>query len=179
MLTAYGAGTELQSSGGQPARYAQKKHVSNYCASRPRACASPLQFTCCKHRRAPPLTCLCTRSLQDDQGAVIAQLMITYEWSDWRAKDIWWIQSVYVAPPHRKQGLFRSLYQHAKAESARAGACGVRLYADNDNEKALKVVRRWTPLEDFLAHRPWHHARTSSHTSVRPPDRRLGPSWRL
>lgn len=84
-----------------------------------------------------------TRSpdLQDSEGAVIAQLMITYEWSDWRAKDIWWIQSVYVAPPHRKQGLFRSLYQHAKAESSKAGACGVRLYADNDNEKALKVVR--------------------------------------
>jgi GNAT superfamily N-acetyltransferase len=78
--------------------------------------------------------------LQGEDGGVIAQLMITYEWSDWRNMDIWWIQSVYVAPPFRRQGLFRLLYQHAKAESQRAGACGLRLYADVGNSRAHCTV---------------------------------------
>lgn len=75
-----------------------------------------------------------------DHGKVIGQLMITYEWSDWRAMDIWWIQSVYVNAAYRRQGLFRALYNHAKEESKKAGACGLRLYADMGNERAHKTV---------------------------------------
>ena len=66
--------------------------------------------------------------------------MITFEWSDWRAMQIWWIQSVYVQPPYRRQGLFRKLYQHAKERSAAEGSCGLRLYADVGNAKALATV---------------------------------------
>jgi ribosomal protein S18 acetylase RimI-like enzyme len=43
---------------------------------------------------------------------VVGQTMITYEWSDWRNGIIWWIQSVYVHPDHRKQGIFRTLFKH-------------------------------------------------------------------
>jgi GNAT superfamily N-acetyltransferase len=78
--------------------------------------------------------------MQNSEGEVIAQLMITYEWSDWRSADIWWIQSVYVHPPYRRQGLFTQLYNHAKAESQKAGACGLRLYADNGNTRAHATV---------------------------------------
>mmetsp|Transcript_15086 Transcript_15086/g.44460 ORF Transcript_15086/g.44460 Transcript_15086/m.44460 type:complete len:136 (+) Transcript_15086:461-868(+) len=53
-----------------------------------------------------------------------------------RAKDIWWIQSVYVKPEHRKQGIFRKLYDHTKEEARRAGSCGLRLYADTNNTRA-------------------------------------------
>lgn len=35
----------------------------------------------------------------EHQGEIVGQLMHTYEWSDWRDGDIWWIQSVYVAEP--------------------------------------------------------------------------------
>lgn len=59
----------------------------------------------------------------------------------WRAADIWWIQSVYVHPDHRKKGLFRALYLHAKARSREAGACGVRLYVDDGNVKATDTYR--------------------------------------
>ena len=48
-------------------------------------------------------------------GAVVGQLMITTEWSDWRNGQIWWIQSVYVRPDHRRRGVFRSLYRHVEA----------------------------------------------------------------
>eukprot|EP00892_Ulva_mutabilis_P011049 jgi/Ulvmu1/8316/UM042_0022.1 len=74
-----------------------------------------------------------------DAGKVIGQLMITYEWSDWRAMDIWWIQSVYVHADYRRQGLFTALYNHAKEESRKAGACGLRLYADVGNERANRT----------------------------------------
>src|SRR5438105_2310221 len=48
-------------------------------------------------------------------GAVVGQLMITTEWSDWRNGWIWWIQSVYVRMDARRQGVFRALYEHALA----------------------------------------------------------------
>eukprot|EP01026_Neomeris_dumetosa_P023420 TRINITY_DN19926_c0_g1_i1.p2 TRINITY_DN19926_c0_g1~~TRINITY_DN19926_c0_g1_i1.p2 ORF type:complete len:154 (-),score=14.29 TRINITY_DN19926_c0_g1_i1:202-663(-) len=76
---------------------------------------------------------------EDDNNSIIAQLMITYEWSDWRNRQIWWIQSVYVVPEHRRQGHYKRLYQHVKEQAHVSGACGVRLYAYDDNEKAQKV----------------------------------------
>jgi GNAT superfamily N-acetyltransferase len=82
--------------------------------------------------------------LQDSQ--VIAQLMITYEWSDWRNATVWWIQSVYVRPPYRRRGCFRRLYQHVRAAAAAAGAGGLRLYADDDNSSAHATVSQGARL---------------------------------
>ena len=45
-----------------------------------------------------------------EEGRTIGCLMITYEWSDWRARTVWWIQSLYVVPEHRRQGIFRQMY---------------------------------------------------------------------
>src|SRR5437870_3135497 len=39
-------------------------------------------------------------------GHVIGSLLITYEWSDWRNGAVWWIQSVYVVPEARRQGVY-------------------------------------------------------------------------
>src|SRR5882672_226511 len=44
--------------------------------------------------------------------AIAGQLLITYEWSDWRNGNFWWIQSVYVAARFRKHGIFRALFHH-------------------------------------------------------------------
>ena len=57
-----------------------------------------------------------------------------------RASDIWWIQSVYVRPDCRRRGHFRALYAHVREECRRAGACGLRLYADTGNERAHAAV---------------------------------------
>src|SRR5262249_21771908 len=51
--------------------------------------------------------------LAERGGEVVGQLMVTYEWSDWRNGWIWWIQSVYVRADARRQGVFRALYEHA------------------------------------------------------------------
>jgi ribosomal protein S18 acetylase RimI-like enzyme len=63
--------------------------------------------------------------------------MVTYEWSDWRDGMIWWIQSVYVHPDYRRQGVFSALYRHVElCAQADPDACGLRLYVAKDNERA-------------------------------------------
>jgi GNAT superfamily N-acetyltransferase len=77
----------------------------------------------------------------EEDGAPIAQLMITYEWSDWRNRMVWWIQSVFVEPKHRQSGCFRRLYQAVRDEARAAGAGGLRLYVDERNQRAQAVYR--------------------------------------
>src|SRR3954465_15290334 len=71
--------------------------------------------------------------LAEIEGEVVGQLMITHEWSDWRNGPLWWIQSVYVHQDHRRRGVFRALYAHAREQAKRAGAVGVRLYVEENN----------------------------------------------
>jgi ribosomal protein S18 acetylase RimI-like enzyme len=80
--------------------------------------------------------------LADIAGQVVGQLMITFEWSDWRNGMFWWIQSVYVHPEFRSQGIFKALYLHVEGLAREAGACGLRLYVERDNAQAQEVYRR-------------------------------------
>ena len=66
-------------------------------------------------------------------------LLITYEWSDWRNGDWWWFQSVYVTKPARRAGVFRTLYAEIERRARAAGAVGLRLYVERDNERALRT----------------------------------------
>jgi ribosomal protein S18 acetylase RimI-like enzyme len=75
----------------------------------------------------------------DQGGRVIAQLMITLEWSDWRNGNLWWIQSVYVVPEFRGRGVFRELYGHVRTLARAAGAAGLRLYVERDNTSAQRT----------------------------------------
>ena len=70
-------------------------------------------------------------------GRVIGQMMHTFEWSDWRNGEIWWLQSVYVHPDFRRQGVFRQLIQHLQAEAATSpNVAGLRLYVEEHNHAA-------------------------------------------
>jgi GNAT superfamily N-acetyltransferase len=84
----------------------------------------------------------CLYFVAEAQSGVIGQAMITFEWSDWRNGCVWWLQSVYVAPPWRRRGVFRSLYEHVTQEGLRSGAIGFRLYAVADNALALNAYQR-------------------------------------
>jgi GNAT superfamily N-acetyltransferase len=75
----------------------------------------------------------------DSEGLVVGQVLITFEWSDWRNRMVWWIQSVYVVPASRRGGIFRALYDHARKEARREGAGGLRLYVDVTNSRAQAV----------------------------------------
>jgi ribosomal protein S18 acetylase RimI-like enzyme len=77
----------------------------------------------------------------EENGRVVAQLMLTYEWSDWRNREVWWIQSVYVWPQARRSGYFRSLYRAVIDEAKAGGAGGVRLYVDERNQRAQETYR--------------------------------------
>lgn len=79
----------------------------------------------------------------EHEGRVIGSLMITYEWSDWRNGVVWWIQSVYVLPEHRGQGVYAGLYEHVKAfVNADPSIRGIRLYVDKRNSRAQQVYAR-------------------------------------
>jgi GNAT superfamily N-acetyltransferase len=77
----------------------------------------------------------------DVDGRVVASLLITYEWSDWRNGVVWWIQSVYVVPDFRGRGVYAGLYAHVK-QSADASVRGIRLYVDRRNTSAQEVYRK-------------------------------------
>ena len=73
---------------------------------------------------------------------VIACLMVTNEWSDWRNGLLWWIQSVYVEAGWRRRGVYRSLYDfvRALAEADLASAA----FASTPNRKT-PLPTRLTP----------------------------------
>ena len=78
-----------------------------------------------------------------EAGGVIGQIMITYEWSDWRNGLFWWIQSVYVRADARRGGVFRGLYEHVAALARRTpGNCGLRLYVEHENAAALATYAK-------------------------------------
>ena len=76
-----------------------------------------------------------------DNG-IQASLMVTNEWSDWRNGNFWWIQSVYVRPEYRRQGLYRELYARVKELAEQEpGVCGFRLYVERDNRAAQETYQ--------------------------------------
>ncbi len=76
-------------------------------------------------------------------GRAVGQMMLTYEWSDWRNGLFWWIQSVYVVPDARKAGVFTALYRHVESLARTDSAvCGLRLYVHDSNARAIEVYRR-------------------------------------
>lgn len=76
-------------------------------------------------------------------GQIIGQLLITFEWSDWRNAVFWWLQSVYVHKEWRRRGVFKNLYEYVlqKAEG-QGNVAGLRLYVEQDNAAAQKVYDR-------------------------------------
>jgi ribosomal protein S18 acetylase RimI-like enzyme len=76
----------------------------------------------------------------EKDGKIVGQIMITYEWSDWRNSTLWWIQSVYVHANYRRQGVYSALHYHVKSiAQAESDVGGIRLYVENDNKRAQRT----------------------------------------
>ncbi len=76
----------------------------------------------------------------ETDGKVVGQIMVTYEWSDWRNGMIWWIQSVYVHRDYRRRGVFSCLYRHVESLARRdPQVCGIRLYVEHENARAQQT----------------------------------------
>ena len=78
----------------------------------------------------------------EEENEVVGCLMITSEWSEWRCGAIYWIQSVYVAAPFRKKGVFTKMYEHIRQlVTEDPDLKGIRLYVDKSNDGASHVYR--------------------------------------
>jgi len=83
---------------------------------------------------------------------VAACLLITYEWSDWRDGVCWWIQSVYVAPEYRRQGIFRRMFGQVESlAQSDASVIGLRLYVEENNTGARRTYESLS-----MAKTPYH-----------------------
>ena len=81
--------------------------------------------------------------IAESNGTRLGQMMITYEWSDWRNGVFWWIQSVYTVPEARRRGVFRALYSQAESLAKHDGTvCGLRLYVEMNNRRAKDTYLR-------------------------------------
>lgn len=76
-------------------------------------------------------------------GKVVGQVMVTFEWSDWRNANIWWLQSVFVDPAYRGRGVFAALFRQVE-KLAREGQdiCGLRLYMHETNTRARSAYHK-------------------------------------
>ena len=80
--------------------------------------------------------------IAEQGGRPIGQMMLTYEWSDWRNGVFWWIQSVYVEAPSRGRGVYSRLFRHVEQLARESdGVCGLRLYVDRSNSSAQAIYR--------------------------------------
>lgn len=74
------------------------------------------------------------------KSEVVASMMITPEWSDWRNGYFLWIQSLYVIPEFRKKGIFRKMYEYVKQTVIESeNYLGLRLYVEENNKSAMDV----------------------------------------
>lgn len=80
--------------------------------------------------------------LAEEEGIIVGQMMITYEWSDWRGKQIWWLQSIYVRKGWRKKGVMKKMIEEVTKMAMEEDVALIRLYVHEENENAIKAYER-------------------------------------
>ena len=75
-----------------------------------------------------------------EKDEIVASMLITQEWSDWRNSWFWWVQSVYVEKSHRRKGIYSHLYNEVISKCKKSEQTyGIRLYVEKENKIAQKV----------------------------------------
>jgi GNAT superfamily N-acetyltransferase len=72
--------------------------------------------------------------IQRNEGEVVG--------SDWHAGYYWWIQSLYIKPAFRGQGLLSTLLDAVREVAQQEGALSLCLYVHRENERAIQAYRR-------------------------------------
>lgn len=74
---------------------------------------------------------------------ILGCTLLINEWSDWRARTVLWIHSLYVIPEHRGKGIYRAMYEALQERVRQDPAIGgIRLYVDRTNELGIKVYEK-------------------------------------
>ncbi len=85
---------------------------------------------------------LCQYYVAEKASSVLGQAMVTFEWSDWRNGQLWWLQSVYVHPDYRNQGVFKKIFSHIESLArANSRVVGLRLYVEEENQIGKLVYK--------------------------------------
>lgn len=78
----------------------------------------------------------------EEDATVVGSLYVTFEWSDWHGAWYWWLQSVFVDPEVRGQGVYTALYRFVQEKARAAGNVrSIRLYVERSNAAALRAYR--------------------------------------
>lgn len=90
---------------------------------------------------------LCDKSkgfyiVAEENNRIIGQLMITVEWSDWRNKPIWWVQSVYIKKEWRNKTIFTQLFAYVRTLAREQNVAFLRLYVHHNNKTAIQVYEK-------------------------------------
>lgn len=80
--------------------------------------------------------------LENEAGEVVGSISVVREWSDWHAGFYWWIQSIFIAPAYRGQGLMPRLLDAVRAAARAENALDLRLYVHHDNARAIRAYRK-------------------------------------
>ena len=88
----------------------------------------------------------------NDDKILGGQLMVTFEWSDWRNGNIWLIHNVYVGKKYRNKKVFSQLFRSVtKIAAFEKNVVGLRLYVEEHNDSAKQAYEslgmKKTPYE--------------------------------
>lgn len=79
----------------------------------------------------------------ESAGEVIGCVLLQREWSDWRARTVLWIHSLFVRPDFRGKGAYRALHQLLQERvNSDPELAGLRLYVDRGNTSAIAVYEK-------------------------------------
>ncbi len=78
--------------------------------------------------------------MAESGGTPVATLLVTNDWSDWRAARMQWIHSVYVIPRARRCGVYRRMEKVVREEAlASPDVAGIRMLVDKTNEASQRA----------------------------------------
>jgi GNAT superfamily N-acetyltransferase len=92
----------------------------------------------------------------EENSTIIGQAMISVEWSDWRNKPIWWVQSVFVQKEWRHKGIFTKLLRTIQQQARARGVAFLRLYAHQKNLSARHTYEKTGWIQD--PYKIYHHS---------------------
>ena len=83
-----------------------------------------------------------------EKEALIGQVLITYEWSDWRNQMIWWLHRIYVTPKWRKKGALKKIIKKLDELAEKKNVYAMRLYLHSNNKNAIYAYEKtgWEKL---------------------------------
>jgi GNAT superfamily N-acetyltransferase len=80
--------------------------------------------------------------IAEEHGRTVGQVLVTFEWSDWRNGYFWWLQNVYVTERSRGKGVFQEMFNHLNTlVRSEPQVCGLRLYVARGNSNAQQASR--------------------------------------